>query len=151
MKKKSIPYFLALIFWRIFKPKTFGARALLIKNDQVLLVRHTYQSLWYLPGGGVKSGETYGEALQRELKEEIDVTVCRFELFGLYNSTFEVKNDSIAIFLCTEFELGNQVDRIEIAEMRFFKLKDLPADISPGTYRRIQEYINNAYPNFGRW
>lgn len=147
---KYLKYRTAMFLWHILKPKTFGARALLIKGDNILLVKHTYQPLWFLPGGGLKYGETYDEALRRELREELNANIYKLELFGIYNSTFEGKNDSIAIFLCEKFDIGiSNCD--EITEMKFFKLNDLPGDISPGSYKRIKEYIGNKYPNFGKW
>ncbi len=36
---------------------------------------------WEFPGGKVESGESVGEAITRELFEEIDIKVTEFELF----------------------------------------------------------------------
>ncbi len=148
---KFLTYKAASFLWKIVKPKSFGARAMLIKGDEVLLVKHTYQTSWYFPGGGLKTGETYEEAIRRELKEELNAEVYKLELFGVFNSTYEGKNDSITIFLCKAFELSHKKPNSEISEFKYFKLNDLPHDISPGTIKRINEYKNNTYPTFGRW
>ena len=44
----------------------------IIRDDQVLMVRHVHdgRDYWTLPGVGVESGETPIEAAERELKEE---------------------------------------------------------------------------------
>lgn len=46
------------IYCSIVRPKTLGVRIMLIQNGQVLLLRQTYMPGWFMPGGGVKRGET---------------------------------------------------------------------------------------------
>ena len=41
---------------QLFNPMTHGVRALMVRDDQVLLVRHIYEDKWYLPGGLVERG-----------------------------------------------------------------------------------------------
>ena len=50
---------------------------ILVKDGQVLLVRHEKQgrTYWLLPGGGVEFGETAGEALVREFQEEVGLYI----------------------------------------------------------------------------
>lgn len=152
MKKlKSLAYKITVLVWKIYKPKSLGARAILIRDGEILLVKHTYQSQWYLPGGGLKYGETYEEAIRRELKEELNAAVNKMELFGVYNNTFEGKNDSVTIFLSNDFDVFEKKHNSEVSDVRYFKLDSLPKEVSPGTRRRISEYISKRYPGYGRW
>src|SRR5579862_68606 len=70
---------------------TLGARAIVLNStnpNQILLVKHTYQSHWYIPGGGIKKNESPRLALLRELKEEVGISVIgEPELFGIYYHT----------------------------------------------------------------
>jgi 8-oxo-dGTP diphosphatase len=55
-------------------PVREGAKALISTDERVLLVkeRHTDgEPFWTLPGGGPEPGETYVEAIERELAEEL--------------------------------------------------------------------------------
>src|SRR5438876_133403 len=59
------------------KPVRVSAKAIIIENGKILLLKHEDKDgEWYcLPGGGQENGETLKEALIRECQEEISVTI----------------------------------------------------------------------------
>jgi 8-oxo-dGTP pyrophosphatase MutT (NUDIX family) len=124
---------------------TLGARALILNSEnQILLVKHTYQSHWYMPGGGVMKGETVKAAVVRELKEEVGVTVLgEPELFGIYYHTYLGVNDYPVIYIVKKFSLTD-CNSAEIEKMGWFAYDNLPAMTSPGTRRRLQEYFTQS-------
>lgn len=139
------------IYCFIFRPKTLGVRIMLVQNGQVLLVRQTYLSGWFMPGGGVDRGETLDEAVRREAREEVGAKMGKLTLLGIYTHFGGFKSDHNALFLCTDFELGDKQDR-EIAEARFFPLDNLPEDLWPGQRLRLDEYrTGKEIPQFGEW
>lgn len=146
----NILYKCAKIFWRVTKPVTAGTRIMLIKDNKALLVKHTYQEHWYLPGGGVKKGETFEEAIKREVKEELGGKLECIKLFGVYNNFYEYKNDHVVIFLSQNFSITGDTDK-EIEAFDYFEIDNLPKNTSPGTRKRIEEYISGQDNNFGRW
>src|ERR1700731_5266961 len=73
-------------YWRFARGMTLGVRAVVLDGeDRVFLVKHSYVSGWHLPGGGVEVGETFGDALRRELMEEGRIEVLgQPALHGLF-------------------------------------------------------------------
>lgn len=145
----------ARLYWHITRPWTIGVRAVLLDaEDRVALVRHTYTDQWYLPGGGVKKGESIAAALLRELEEEIAVREpCIERVLGVYHSRREGKDDHIVIFVARVADPPGDLTRadpIEIEDARWFSLDALPANISPATARRIAEYRDGA-TGMGAW
>ncbi|WP_131783366.1 NUDIX domain-containing protein [Legionella gresilensis] len=125
----------------ILAKRTIGVRALLIQDDEILLVKHTYQLGWYTIGGGVEPGETPYQALQRELKEEVGVSLLApAQLFAVYYSNNEKRDDYIVFYICQALQQEISYSA-EIAEQQWFKLDHLPLDISPATKKRIEEYL----------
>ena len=137
--------------WRIFHPVTLGARVILLRDNEVLLIRHTYRQGWYFPGGGVDKGETLEVAARREAEEEVAATVRELSLLGVYANFREGKSDHVAVFLTRDFELGDFATNNEIAERRWFPLNGLPDDLSPATRRRLSELALGEFPLSGEW
>lgn len=121
---------------------TLGSRAIILNRDhQILLVKHTYQPHWYLPGGGVKSGESAQEALIRELKEEVGIIPAEEpQLFGIYFHTYMGVNDYPIIFIVKNFTSVKAYSH-EIEQMAWYDYDHLPEMVSPGTKRRLDEYF----------
>ncbi len=144
-------YFAFRIYCFIFRPITLGVRVMMIQNDQVLLVRHTYIAGWFMPGGGVKRGETSDQAARREAREETGATLNNLKLVGAYTSFKEWASNHNILFLSTDFAISGEHD-LEIAEIRFFPLDALPADLWPGHRQRLEEYRDGRQLDpFGEW
>ena len=147
------------LFYRIYirllsivKPIMLGVRVLLIQDDKVLMVRHTYQSEWYLVGGAMKRKETPEEAARREAQEEAGAILGEVELFGIYSNFLEGRSDHITVFLCKDFTYTGEHDR-EIEAVSLFPLDTLPENTAPGIRRRIDDYLAGVKPKdgFGEW
>jgi 8-oxo-dGTP pyrophosphatase MutT (NUDIX family) len=146
-----LQYLLYRIYVFFFRPVGTGVRILLIQNGQVLLVRHTYIKGWYMPGGGIKRGETAEEAARREAREETGSELGELRLMGIYSNFETQKSDHNILFLCEGFQWNHTHDQ-EIAEARLFPLSTLPDDLPPGHRRRIEEYAAGVEsPSFGQW
>ena len=134
-------------FWRMRRGLTLGAQGVVIDGeDRVLLVRHSYRPGWFFPGGGVEWGETFEEALARELEEEVGVTLTGAPvLHGLYSNGGNFPGDHIAVYLVRQWTRREGYrQRGEIAEAEMFAAGDVPAQTDPGTRNRLAEIFRQA-------
>jgi 8-oxo-dGTP pyrophosphatase MutT (NUDIX family) len=146
-----ILYFGFRIYCFIFRPIRLGVRVMMLKDGKVWLVRQTYMPGWFMPGGGIKKGETLEEATRREAREEAGAELGELTLMGAYSNFTEWKSDHNIVFTCTDFEFKTKPDA-EIAELCAFALNELPDNLWPGHRRRLQEYqAGGKNPQFGKW
>lgn len=137
-------------YWRFTRGLTLGVRGAVLGADgQVMLVRHGYAKGWHLPGGGVEPGETFVEALTRELAEEANVTLKGVpRLHGIFQNRHASRRDHVAIYVVREFDwAGPPKPTFEIQEARFFPSVALPDGTTAGTRRRLEEILHDRTPD----
>jgi ADP-ribose pyrophosphatase YjhB (NUDIX family) len=134
------------LWWKARRGTTLGVRALATdESGRVLLVRHTYRRGWFLPGGGVESGETAHDAVARELAEEGGVEALSApRLMGFYANHAAFKNDHVVLFRVEDWRACAPRDNGEIAERGFFAREALPEGVTRGTLRRLAEHFDGA-------
>jgi ADP-ribose pyrophosphatase YjhB (NUDIX family) len=130
----------------LIAPPRLGVRGLVFDSEgRVLLVRHTYVSGWYLPGGGVEAGESVAAALARELREEGGIELLGApRLHGLFFNAKASRRDYVACYVVSDFRTSPIRPNFEIAEARFFPVDAVPQDASPATRARLAEVLTGA-------
>jgi len=137
------------LYWRMARGMTLGVRGVVLDgDDKVFLVRHSYVAGWHLPGGGVEVGETFLEALRRELVEEGRIELTGEPvLHGLFFNGHVSRRDHVAVYVVRQF----RQDRLpkpnyEIVECGFYAAGALPAETTRGTRLRIAEVLDGVTP-----
>ena len=131
-------------YWRFARGMTLGVRGIVLDDrDRVFLIRHTYVSGWHLPGGGVETGETALQALERELREEACVAVGeRAQLHGVFFNGKISRRDHVIVYVVRDFSVtGSKAPDREIAEAGFFPCEQLPEETTAATRRRLAEVL----------
>ncbi len=131
-------------YWRFARGLTMGVRGLVLDPDgRIFLVKHSYVTGWYLPGGGVETGETLLTALARELREEgnIELTAAP-QLYGVYFNRRISRRDHVALYVVRSYRQSAPPEpNHEIVAHGFFAPDTLPEDTSWATRQRISEVL----------
>jgi len=140
-------------YFLVVRGMTLGVRAVVLDaENRVFLVRHSYVSGWYLPGGGVDFGETMEQAMRRELKEEGDIDLTGAAvLHGIFLNSHVSRRDHVAVYVVRRFSQDRLPEpNREIVECGFFAVTALPEDTTRGTRLRIAEVLDGE-PLIATW
>lgn len=77
-----------------------GSRAVIIRDDMILLSHETVSGWWLIPGGGMEAGETPEECVTREVEEETGVIVRPAEQFLILHEYYEEYRYTSYYFIC---------------------------------------------------
>lgn len=128
-------------------------RAGVIKDNKILLVRERADGCWTLPGGWGDVCETPTQGVIREVLEESGFTVNNPRLIAVkdrdahpYSPKFPFHIYKM-IFLC-ELVSGSPTTNIEISEIDFFSLDDLPplsqSRVLPEDIKLVFDHYNDS-------
>jgi len=101
--------------------------AIIIKNGKYFIAqrnKHKHMGLsWEFPGGKVENGETFENALKREIKEELNINIAINNKLGEENYKDEKINVKLHYFLCShtsgEIYLNEHEDSAWITKNEF--------------------------------
>lgn len=132
------------VYWRYARGLTLGVRGLVFDaQGRVFLVRHSYMSGWYLPGGGVERGETLGSALERELREEGNIELIGPpQLYAIYWNRRIAWRDHVALYVVRSFrQTAPPQPSHEIVGHGFFAPDAFPDGTTASTRARVAEVL----------
>ncbi len=106
-------------------------------RQRLLLVRRAInpgKGLWALPGGYMDAGEMPEAALQREIREEVDLAISVQELLAIYPMVNQ-RGDSQGIVLVYRALPSAEMTRPpaaldDVSEARWFTIEELPAALA---------------------
>jgi len=102
-----------------------AAGAFIVKDGKLLMTkanRGLTKGYWNIPGGFVDFGESFEEAVKREVKEEIGLEVKVKKLIGLY-SDIEKYHMLVASYICEVVGGKLRPSPTEVEEVKWFPLK----------------------------
>jgi 8-oxo-dGTP pyrophosphatase MutT (NUDIX family) len=120
-------------------------QAVVLRENEVLLVQRDAPRLWELPGGSMLLGETPEQTVIREVREETGLDVVIAELLGLYERTGWRAHRS-PVYVCHPTgDIHNTQDEDTITR-RFFPLQALPQRMFPWYRPILQHDLSSPQP-----
>jgi|SRR5215213_161747 len=92
--------------------KRYVSRAVLVKDDKILLAKSDRKSNFFLPGGGIEACESAATALLREIREELNMDAEIVDCIGIIENNW-VEGD--ASFYETNFLFSVDISGCYIA------------------------------------
>ena len=131
-----------------------GACVILVNsNNELLLQLRKDNNCWGLAGGSLEIGESLEQVAKRELHEETGLIANILSLFNVYSGEDfyykyphgdEVYN-VVTAYICRDYEGVLKRDENEVEELKFFKLTEIPSNISPPDLPIIKEFLQNSF------
>ena len=119
-------------------------------NDKFLIAQRAngkFKGLWEFPGGKVESGESDERAIEREIKEELDIIIKAHELIGSTRYPMGDKELLLKLYRCVLSE-GYDVIRLNAhTDAKFISQDEIndyefcPADYNLLTYIRKNDNV----------
>ncbi len=128
-----------------------GACVLVIDSrSRILLQLRQDNHCWGLAGGAMEPGETLEQVARRELFEETGLMANGLDLLNIYSGEEfyykyphgdEVYN-VITAYVCRDYHGEIIVDEHEVAELKFYELDELPANLNPPERPIIEDFLS---------
>lgn len=136
-------------------PKAYpkvGVGGIVIQDGRVLLLlrkRPPEAGTWSLPGGRVEFGERLEDAVVRELREELGITVEVESLVCVTNHIVPAEN---AHWVAPAYRVRllsgvpQNLEPEKTAAIEWFPLSILPENLSISARSALAEYLKGAFP-----
>jgi 8-oxo-dGTP diphosphatase len=110
--------------------------AVIIRENSLLLTRKRGTQTFISPGGKPLSGESFPDCLAREMREELNVEVCRQVFLGVFKGTSTFERTSIEMHVYLTEITGEPQAGMEIEELIWYRGDNAKSELQIGSIFR---------------
>lgn len=119
-------------------------------KGNLLLQKRKDDGKWSNHGGAIEIDESVEDALKREVKEELNIELIEFSLFGIYSGAnyhhVYPNGDEVSaidiVFLCSKYSGEISIQKDEVVEVKWFNKDNIPSNLSNNAKQSIMDYFN---------
>ncbi len=136
-------------FHYYLSPSTSNGAILENSRGEILLAKRKYEpkkDQWDVPGGFIDYGESVEGSLQRELQEELNISISHLTYLHSYTDTYDYKGityQTLALIFYGKISDENLKASDDITEVAFFPKDRLPYDkvAFPSIKQVLKDYV----------
>lgn len=126
-----------------------GAVAIILNDQNEVLLQHRSDGGWGLPGGIMELKESLEETARREVKEETGLLIGELELMGIFSGKeyfLKVANGDelysvTAVYATRDVQGEVVIDGVESLDVQYFPLDALPDGLTKSYRSYIDPYL----------
>ncbi len=131
----------------------FTSGIILTPENRIVLAR---RGKWFMPGGGVETGETFAQAMEREVMEEVGIPVYDLSLVAVDEEEFIAPDGDRVFSILAVFAMktdNTQLPQLTagareegIEGMALFEVGSIPEVMALTDREKILSYFENLKP-----
>ena len=119
-------------------------------KGNILLQQRVDDGTWANHGGSIELDEEVEQAMIREVKEELGITLLEYKLFNIYSGPnhhhIYPNGDEVScidiVYVCERFEGEISLQKEEVRQVKWFNKETLPENIHHNCKQAILEYLS---------
>ena len=130
-----------------------AAGAVVVVDGKLLLVKRAadpYKGDWCIPAGFMEWDESPQHCAERELKEETGLDIIVGKIFDVYSGTDDPRTNAVLILYFGRVAGGVATAGDDAAEVRFFGIGEIPANIAFLAHQQAINDLRKDYPELLR-
>jgi len=130
-----------------------GVAAVILNENRRLLLQEKHSEAWSLPAGMIEPGESPGDAIVREVKEETGLIVAPERVLGVFGGKlFRYKypngdwvENTVILMRCSVLSNSGVISDTETKSLKYFEKNSMPELAMPYPKAALFDELSEPY------
>lgn len=132
------------IYWFIARPQCNGVKCVITNKGRMLMLQRNFGTdKFVFPGGAIRNSESVEEAVKREIKEDLGITLNELIHLGSFTKEVHYRKETIFCFAARVNSRKCSIDRGKIINIAWFVPSD-PPYLTPVSESVFEQFMQSA-------